>query len=345
MFKLYSLAKNIIASNFVCLKFPYKLTFIVTYRCNLNCQMCKIWQRRAYPELSLSEIEKFFEKSNRFNWVNISGGEIFLRDDLVDIVKIISSSCRSLYMLDFPTNGFLPERIADDVGRIMKIKGLPRRIFVTVSLDGPQELHNKLRGHPDSWNNALKTFHKLRKMNDRRLNVFFGMTISSSNVDKVDETIDTLRREIPKMSYRDLHINLLHHSPHYYQNDSLGMADNDSLKRQLSVSLKKRMFAFMPVEYLERRYQKLAKKFIDTGNSPLPCKAMCSSCFIDPKGEVFPCSVMGKNIGNIKDYGYDLSTLWASEEGCDLRKGIEEGRCPQCWTPCEAYQTILGNLF
>jgi hypothetical protein len=26
-----------------------------------------------------------------------------------------------------------------------------------------------------------------------------------------------------------------------------------------------------------------------------------------------------------------------------IKKKIKKGECPQCWTPCEAYQTIIGN--
>jgi MoaA/NifB/PqqE/SkfB family radical SAM enzyme len=327
------------------LRFPYKLTFIVTYRCNLRCSMCKIWQRGAHPELSLEEIESFFSKSNRFNWVNLSGGEIFLRDDLVEIIGIIAKNCRRLYMLDFPTNGFLTERILESVRQILKIPRLPRKVFITVSLDGPSYLHDRIRGQVRSWQQAVETFRGLRRIGDRRLAVFFGMTLSRDNVSKIDETVEELRGRLPDLDYRDLHVNLLHYSAHYYQNDPSGMADGADLKKYLHTFLKKRGQLFGPVGYLERRYQKMAEKFIDTQKTPLPCKALSGSCFIDPQGDVFACSVMGENLGNIRDYGYDLAKMWQSQAARDLRSRINKGFCPQCWTPCEAYQTILGNIF
>jgi radical SAM protein with 4Fe4S-binding SPASM domain len=347
MYRLCSLVKNIIYSNFSCLKFPYKLTFILTYRCNLACQICRIWQRKNYPELSLCEIEKFFQKSNYFNWINISGGEIFLREDLVDIIKVLAHYCKGLYLLDFPTNGFLTERIENNVRQMLKIKDFPPHLFITVSMDGPEDLHDKLRGRVGSWRRALDTFIRLRQIKDRRLKVLFGMTISSLNVKKIDDTLDSLRQYLPYLSYRDLHINLWHHSEHYYQDDGSDGADKNDLKKYLGDFIKKQGWPLSPTAYLESRYQVLTRKFIDSQKTPLPCKALLSSCFIDPDGNIFPCSIMGYRLGNIRDYDYDydLSKLWLSKELYNLRHQINKGLCPQCWTPCEVYQTILGNLF
>jgi hypothetical protein len=39
-----------------------------------------------------------------------------------------------------------------------------------------------------------------------------------------------------------------------------------------------------------------------------------------------------------------LKGLWDSEKRRDLRTDVVEERCTHCWTPCEAYPSILGNL-
>jgi radical SAM protein with 4Fe4S-binding SPASM domain len=345
MRRIFNLTKNIISSNFKVTGFPYRITFILTYRCNLKCKFCNIWKRDAQDQLSLEEIEKFFQKNNTFNWINISGGEIFLRDDIVKIIKIIANNCKNLFLIDFPTNGFLTGRIESDVKEILNLKNLPPHVFVTVSLDGANDLHDALRGVRGSWMNAVETFRRLRQIKDKRLKVFFGMTISSKNVAKIEETINSLKHYIPAISYRDLHVNLLHSSEHYYQNDDSGMADENDLRKYIGYFRKKRGLCLDPVAYLEVKYQSLTWEYLKLNKTPLPCKALISSCFIAPNGDIFPCSIMNKTLGNIRDYNYDLAGLWNAERADKVRQIIKNGLCPQCWTPCEAYQTILGNLF
>src|SRR3989338_4962752 len=102
----YKLLARVLLSNLKRLKRPYKLSFAITYRCNLRCGMCCIWKRPRQPELTAKEIESFFARSNGFSWVGLTGGEVFLRDDLPDIAAIVLKYCRDLCVLHFPTNGY-----------------------------------------------------------------------------------------------------------------------------------------------------------------------------------------------------------------------------------------------
>ena len=98
------------------------------------------------------------------------------------------------------------------------------------------------------------------------------------------------------------------------------------------------------VDFLEHKYLKFAEDWVKTGKSPLPCKALNSSCFIDAQGNVYPCLIWSKKIGNVKDFDYDLKKIWQLDEAKKAQKMAQNLKCPQCWTPCEAYQTILGNI-
>jgi hypothetical protein len=50
-------------------------------------------------------------------------------------------------------------------------------------------------------------------------------------------------------------------------------------------------------------------------------------------------------IASLRDFDYELSAIWELPRTLELQQQIWDYKCPQCWTPCEAYQTILGNLF
>jgi len=59
---------------------------------------------------------------------------------------------------------------------------------------------------------------------------------------------------------------------------------------------------------------------------------------------LYPCSIWDEQIGNLRENGFDLRAMWEGSRRKELRQDVIEERCAHCWTPCEAYPTILGNL-
>ncbi len=346
MQKITGLARKIILSNFRDLTIPYKLTYIITNKCQLKCSICNIWNNPPKNELTLDEIDGFFRKSNDFSWINLSGGEVFLREDFFDIVGAIYRSCRNLYLLDFPTNGFLTNRIKKTVEKILNSYKIPA-VFVTVSLDGPPELHDRIRGVAGSWEKAVETFSLLKEIQKRSFKVFFGMTLQNKNMNSFEETFAAVKKRIKNVKYDDFHFNIAQYSEHYYGNTQNGpdLSNTKKLWATLEGAARHKNLSLAdPVQFLERRYQRLAKVYLDTGKSPVPCQALAGSCFLSPTGVVYPCSIYNKPIGNIRDFGYDIGNLYNAYAAKQTRREITQGRCPNCWTPCEAYQSILANL-
>ena len=305
--------------------------------------MCDIWKRKPEGELTLEEIEQFFQKNNRFSWVNLTGGEMFLRKDAYDIIESILRNCKGLFLLDFPTNGIIKKRTVETVKKTLALR--PKRLMVTVSIDGPPDLHDEIRGVRGAWHKSISTYKALRELQQKNYQVFLGMTLIPKNFDQIEATIEAVRTEIKDMQREDFHINIGQESGHYYENTGLFENGREFMRQSLEsfVRLKKR--SFHPVSLLEDRYQNLAKEFIGTGKSPVPCQALSSSCFVDSFGFVYPCSIYDTRVANIRDNDYSLKNIWKSTRVRKLRKEILGGDCPQCWSPCEAYQTILGNLF
>jgi MoaA/NifB/PqqE/SkfB family radical SAM enzyme len=99
-----------------------------------------------------------------------------------------------------------------------------------------------------------------------------------------------------------------------------------------------------PVDFLENRFQALIPKYYATGRSPLPCTALATSCFIDANRNLYPCSIWSKRVGNLREGDLDLRSLWEGALRRELRERVVDERCPHCWTPCEAYPTILDHL-
>lgn len=345
MRRIAKLAYHVVRSNLAELHYPYRLTYAVTNRCQAHCSMCNIWRKSADGELSLAEIDTFFARSNRFSWINLTGGEIFQRDDIVEIIRSMDRHCRSLYLLNFPTNGYQTDKIVAAVADILTHTSIPR-LMVSVSLDGSCELHDSIRGLTGSWERALATFRQLRVMRSRRFSVYLGYTLQESNLHAFHETVDVARRELGELSIDEIHVNLAHISGHYYANSAFnGIPDPDAaMKAMARISGQRKRRPFDPVSVLERRYQMLARTYQQTGAVSLTCQAAAASCFVDPEGVVYPCTAFDAPLGSLRDHSYNLYRLWRSADRHAIRKAVCDGACPRCWTPCEAYQTILANL-
>jgi len=337
------LLNRLLLSNIIRLPFPYKLSFGVTYKCNLRCQMCFIWKKKGSPELSAREIDLFFKRSNDFSWVGLTGGEVFLRDDLPEIAESIIANCKNLCVLHFPTNGFLTDKILGNTHAIIGLK--PRRLFVTISIDGPPHIHDKIRGRNGSWSRAMDTFKGLMKI--KKVEPYLSMTLSHSNLGMIDETISSIKKVYKGFDPKErMNFNIFQRSSHYFENVDMEYPDVELLKSNI-----RRAMEVLELDkgtniksYLQKNYLTRCPQYLSDFRSPLPCKALSASCYLDPSGDIYPCGVYGKRIGNVKDYDFSLRELWEKKEVKRLYHDCKRGNCPGCWTPCDAYQSINANL-
>jgi MoaA/NifB/PqqE/SkfB family radical SAM enzyme len=171
------------------------------------------------------------------------------------------------------------------------------------------------------------------------------MTLLTKNADCVEATIEAIRKEVPDFKRTDLHLNIGHESGHYF--DNLGQAvpvDTARVAHAIADHNRRNGAGLHPVHFLENRYQSLVPTYYETGRSPLPCSALSTSCFIDAYWNLFPCSIWDEKIGNLRESAFDLANLWNSSKRIELRRDVKNENCPHCWTPCEAYPTVLSNL-
>jgi MoaA/NifB/PqqE/SkfB family radical SAM enzyme len=336
-----ALATRVLRANLQRLDFPYKLTFCITYWCNYACQTCNIWKMQPRDELRLDEIRRFFQRSNRFVWVDVTGGEVSLRKDFVEVCEAIVSSCPDLLLLHFPTNGYLTDKIVRATREIVRMG--PEKLIITVSTDGDETMNDAIRGIEGGWRRQIETFRRLRELPG--VAVVLGMTLSAANVDHFPQAFAAAKREIPDLEYRDFHVNIVHDG-HYLHNADLALrraVAPEALARATEEYARLRGFGWSPVNYLERAYLKRVRRYLETGRTPVRCHALRSSCFVDSWGNVFPCTIYERKVGSLREADYDLARIWQSADAAALQREIWDEQCPHCWTPCEAYQSILGN--
>ena len=337
-----ALARKVLASHLGPLPHPHKLTFALTYRCNSRCKTCMIWRRDAGDELSIDEIGRFFDQARGFSWIDLTGGEPSLRRDLPEICRIITGTNRQLVLLHFPTNGLMPEKTLEAAEAV--VSNWRGRLVVTVSMDGDRSLNDQVRGIPGAWDKQIETF---RRLDDMGVDVVFGMTISRHNIDAFDRTFAAASAACPGLTLDRFHFNIVQESGHFYGNEGLDLK-GDRYPSEIASLLERYRSALgsprTPRAFLEREYQRRIPRFLDTGVTPMPCHALRSSCFVSPDGTVYPCSTYARPVGRLRETGMALEPIWGSEDARALAREIWQGTCPQCWTPCEAYQTLLGHM-
>lgn len=344
--KLLGLTATALRSNLGSLEHPYKLTFSITYKCQSKCLTCSIWEMRPVNELTLQEIQEFARKNNYFRWIEITGGEPFLRSDIVDIVRAFRENCRDLYILTMPTNSLCnTETVLKRIEEMLSL-GIPK-ISITVSLDGYRELHDKIRGIPGNFDKAMNMFKGLRELQKRHRNLFmvFGYTMSRFNQGQFEKTIESVRKEIPGITYNDFHLNLGQISDIYYSNTDLDLKGSREIAaNEIERMIKRRKFRFGAIPAIEGVFLKRLVDYVKTDQTPIKSRSLDASLFMDSYGNVFPSIMWGRRIGNIRESEYSLEQIWHSRDADEVRELIRQGKEPSNWTACEAYQAIVGSV-
>lgn len=335
-------AARLARANLVRLDRPLKINLALTYWCQYRCKTCNIWQRRPVDELTTSEVMRFVERNRHFSWADLTGGEIFLREDINEIFDAVASTWRQLVILHFPTNGFLTAKIVDSAARLAR-RGIPH-VIITVSLDGDEQVNDEVRGINGGFDRQMATFAALHQMPG--IQAVLGMTVSRYNAGQVEHTFAACQRRYPALTWNDFHVNLAQVSDHYYGNATGEpvVAPRETALRELGIYRSRRAGRPSLTGWIERSYLARLERFLETGATPMRCHALRSSCFVDPWGTVFPCISYTRPMGQLRDTDMQLEPIWRAPATTAVQRAIWQGDCPQCWTACEAYQSILGNI-
>ena len=327
---------------------PINVTFSVTRRCQSRCKTCYIWKLDPEKDLDLEIIEKLFRELRWTYFFNISGGEPFLRDDLIDIVKL---ACRYLHpaVIHTPTNALMPERIEAETRRCLEVirSEAPGTIFtVKPSFDGIGELHDEIRGVPGNFQKLEETISRLKNLalEFPELHVGVGTVVSRFNIDRLEEII-TYSEKWNVDSY----INEIAEEREEFFNIGSGITpDDDTYEKVMSV-FKKSVRSKMKSQKLLARittalrivYYDLAVKTVRENRQVIPCYAGLLNVHINSDGAVWPCAVLAyrSEMGRISPEA-GFSSIWKSEKSRKIRKSIRKKQCV-CPLANQAYSNIL----
>jgi len=318
----------------------YRIQFAITWKCQLACEMCNIWKKSNENEMALDDIKRVF--SNRrflksLKTIDITGGEPFLRSDLAQIIEYFSAEFPKAKIL-ITTNGYSTKQI-ESLGK--KILGAcpPDKLEFSVSIDGPEKIHDKIRGKVGSYQNALESIEILKKLGAKKITL--STTITKENRGSlmyVYNLAQSLGVRFATARFAQ--------SSFYYENPSLNMWSHDELKdveREIDALIKaRRAREGISLRLLRDAYfLKKAISFQKNCAQKERCFSGTHSFFIDPNGNIYPCVMLDKPMGNA--LGEDLEKIWFSERAREIRDSIVKGNC-SCHTECETFLSMQRNV-
>ncbi len=315
---------------------PTRVVMDVTRRCNLRCTMCNTWKIEAAHEMSVEEVGRILGQMPRLNWLDLTGGELFLR---TDAQALLEAACAvpSLGVLHFPTNGWFTARIVAAARRIRALRP-DVELLITVSIDGPPALHDRIRGREGCFERAIDTFLQLRAIDGLR--VYLGTTITADNAEQIDALETTLRQRIDGFQADEWHWNWMQISQHLFQNGHLAETARPAVRALVRRHIRRRGMPRNLVALMELAFL-INLEFYQRGEpTGIVCQSLRSTAFISPEGELYPCHVYDRPLGNLRER--TLDDIWQSPEVHAARRDIQQLKCGGCFTPCEAYPALAG---
>ena len=313
--------------------------FFVTSVCNAKCRTCFYWEElNRKGDLTWDEIQKISRTMPNFTDLWLSGGEPMLRKELTEIIRLFYSN-NGVRWVNLPTNGLLPERTAEWVGRILT-ENPELRLDLNVALDGLGEMQDSIRAVPGNFKKTLETLEAIQPCRQRfpNLRVNINTVICAENFDHILEitefvktrcavdghyfniirgnALDSGLKKVPverlPALYRQLQKVYAHYAP-------------SALRRTQGVE---RKVAEIYYEGTLAFHNKVQLENIESPHPwPMPCTAGGTSIVIDYNGDVRACELRGK-LANLRDSGCDFQKFWETRTRQEELRAIVRD---QCW--------------
>ena len=324
---------------------PIHLTLFLTRRCNAACPFCfySAGSASEAPELTIDEIRDIAGSMGPLLWVALSGGEIYLRDDLPTICEMFSTYNEASIIL-LPTNGLMPDRIKSLTSKALQ--RCPKSIItVKVSIDGPAATHDRLRAVPGAFDKAMSTLKALSPLLREYPNFELGVNtvFCADNQHEMDATIDLVSR-LPMVHTHT--ISLVRGEPRSPGQLDVDMSLYEAAIERLASAHRDRSYRFFGAR-IKAAQDMLQRQLIHatatTGKRQLECFAGRLNLVITETGDLYPCETFQPEflMGNIRDFECDVLEAAATLRAEEIIKRISR----ECFCTHECYMmtNILFN--
>lgn len=308
---------------------PYYASIDVTYRCNLKCVHCSLWDRpEGEEELTLDEMKDIVLKLK--NWLNlpaidILGGEAFLRPETMKLIRFAIEQGMFIHIV---TNGtMLNDRVARELIELNVYK-------VAISLDGFQaETHDRTRGVPGAFRRTIRGVQRLKQLREElhgTTSIAIHTILDAATIDEIPDILDwVVRMKLDGFHLVPLDQNVggIEHGMNgykfeeaWFERNPLWIRDIPKLERLVEYMIKKKREGYPvadPVTYLQHTipYFRDPQGIQDRR----PCQAGSELLKVTPKGGVTFCPYESP-VGDLRQSS--LEEIWTSEEAVAAREKV-----------------------
>lgn len=307
---------------------PTSAIVAVTLNCNARCVMCDIWKQSSTDEMLP---EEYLKLPASLREINLTGGEPFLRRDLLAAISAIRRACPQARLV-ISSNGLLVERMRQSAPHLSQ---MGPAVAVRISIDGIAETHDHLRSVPHGFPRALQSLQALREAGVRDLGI--GMTILAENVSEVGQVYQAAEELGVEFS-----LTIASDSPIFFGvGKSRLRPPMDALVEQLQSLITNEYCHRHPKRWFRAWFEKGLVRYALRGRRSLPCDAGQGFFYVDPYGVVYGCHMLPDRMGNLREESWE--TLWQSPEARRVRQKAQG--CQKCWMVCTARTQMSKNLF
>ena len=191
---------------------PSVIFIIINDVCNLRCKMCDVGQKNRESQfyqvmapqggeaLDMAGLRKLIGEVKDFKpTIAVTSTEPLLFKDLFQFAREVK---RAGLFSQVTTNGLLLPRCAEEVVE----SGVDP---LWVSLDGPRDVHNEIRGHPESFQRAtegLLAVHRLARARGKAIQLCVNYSYSNHNCAALVDFLESIR-DLPVENVSISHMN------------------------------------------------------------------------------------------------------------------------------------------
>jgi radical SAM protein with 4Fe4S-binding SPASM domain len=237
----------------------------------------------------------------------------------------------------------MPAVIRERVG--MVLESCPEStIVVKLSVEGPESINDSIRGE-GSFKKTMETYSALGELLDEYSNFELGINtvFCSRNQDSMDElielvnglekirthTVSLIRGNVADERLKDVDM-----EKYYETVDRMAVNLRDNTSRVYRFRGAKLKAA---QDILQRR---LIYETYTRNRRMVPCHAGRLNLVVSETGDVYPCELLEKKLGNIRESGYDMKKLLGSGQASDIIRSIRKDDC-FCTHECYFMTNIL----
>jgi MoaA/NifB/PqqE/SkfB family radical SAM enzyme len=316
---------------------PEVVSLAVTNRCNSHCIMCGMWKSPGSTteakagELTVREMVDLFSRPlfSELKELDLTGGEPHLRDDLADIALSLAALKRThlphLRTIVLTSNGLLPNEIVSNYRRILEdMKGSGIDLVSVASLDGIGDVHDAVRGTKGAFGLASRTIDGLLRLRTEYPGYFVGLktTVLPVNVDSLDDIL----------AYAEQRGLFTIISPVFFTETRFRNAATKEGLDLGSADLEKLLSFYQRADCDANYFYSRIGDLFSCHRKSWSCTAAYNYLFIESDGTVFPCELLSRPLGNIRQQ--PIEQIWRSEEADQARGRTERTeRCRACIEP------------